>query len=96
MSGIFRSYQAIITARNGPVTQLGDEQVGDPEQITYDAVAINTFDSVFVTGVKPVRRVSRGADVIVAQLHDDCTIQVMPDGTKRLFVREGVPFEECP
>ena len=95
MIGLYRCYDAIITKRTGAFTTEDGQDIGNPEVILYDATAINTADIVRVTNTKPVRRVSKGADVILAKVDDWCKIIVLPDGSKRLYVFEGVPFEQC-
>lgn len=94
MNSTVQVYEAIITDRQGAVT--GNPAEGDPAVITYDAMAVNTPDQVYVRGHKPKRRISAGAKVLVAEVNDPCRI-VIVNGVHYLHVNEGIPFAEaCP
>jgi len=88
--GEFKRYDGIIIQRYGPL-------IGDPNTISYDAVAINTWDCVSVSNQQPANM--RGSDVAwihAAEENHPCVIYVRIDGAKILFcLTEYVSFQEC-
>lgn len=96
------SYQYIpglITRVYG--TLSGTPPAANPDDIKYDVrgyVDLISMQqvSVSLTDFAPTRRISVGAHVIPAQVDDPCWI-IVSGGQTRLYVHEGVPFEEaCP
>jgi hypothetical protein len=87
-----RHYRGIILKQNGPVT--GDPPRGDPDQITYDYMVTDPDIILRETGVKPTRRISVGAKVVVAQQYDPCEI-VIVNNKRFLYVHEGIAFRQA-
>jgi hypothetical protein len=73
--------------------------VGIPARITYDIESFETGIVLRKEGVVPVDRpvAANGSqvDIRAASWLSEATFQVMPDGTERLFVREGIVFGDC-
>lgn len=96
-----RNYWGTITAVYGTTT--GTPPMGDPLVIRYDVVADEITDAedakvaMRPRNVLPLRRISRGAKILVAQVGDPCIICVRNGTVFVVAVTEGIPFvEACP
>lgn len=92
------SYWGTITARQGAVVALpGGGNKGDPAVITYSATVDEKGVVMRIENHSPRRRISRGANVIVAEPGDPCVVQVRGDKVFLWAITEGIPFTEaCP
>lgn len=95
---ILKSYTGIIRARSVEPTNFptpNDPLSVDPLQEKYDAVAVNTHDVVVLTGHLPIRRISKGARIVPAEIGDPCTITFNGKDYFLFPYTEGIPFREA-
>ena len=91
----YRSWDAIVFKRY--VEPSGPTQSVDPLLERYDLVAVNTDDNVQLTNHLPIRRISRGAKIIPAQVGDPAKIVFNGTDYFAFMLTEGIPFREgCP
>jgi hypothetical protein len=79
----------IITARFGAAE-------GDPLTIKYSAAPVDTGkNNGVITNHLPVRRISKGAMVVAAEVGDPCVIVWVGQKTFLHVFTEGIPFQEA-
>lgn len=88
-----RTYWATVVTQHGVTT--GTPPRGDPTAIKYTVKADDPQTVLVLPQWTPERRISEGAQVLVAKAGDPCIIRVTPSGNVLWMLTEGIPFIEA-